>query len=97
MNIYIILFTYECDLFLKLLFRTILIFRIFRYLNQLRKNRDEERELMKNVPGWKVGHYFSEPLYTTVGDFLMEPDSIELYAHTHDKHRDYMHMYAFWM
>jgi len=38
---------------------------IFRYLKQLRKNRDYEAEVMKNVPGWEVGKYFNEPVYKT--------------------------------
>jgi len=33
------------------------------YLKHLRKNRDEERELMKDVEGWEVGHYKGEPVY----------------------------------
>lgn len=75
----------------------ITLFNSFRYLNHLRMNRDEERELMKNVPGWIVGQYYKEPLYTTIGDFLIEPYSIEYYAHTKEKHREYMHSYAMWM
>jgi len=35
------------------------------FLRQLRKNRDDERELMKDVEGWKVGHYWGESIYQT--------------------------------
>jgi len=30
-------------------------------LRQLRKNRDDEQELMKNVPGWVTGTLWGEP------------------------------------
>jgi len=33
------------------------------YLKQLRANRDEENELMKNVPGWKTGTLYGEQVY----------------------------------
>jgi hypothetical protein len=33
------------------------------YLKHLRALRDEERELMKDVPGWQVGTLFGEPIY----------------------------------
>lgn len=32
-------------------------------LRQMRRNRDEEAELMKNVEGWEVGTYYGEPIY----------------------------------
>merc|ERR1719323_2347724 len=38
------------------------------YLKQLRRNRDCERDLMKDVEGWEVGTYFGQPLYKTLGD-----------------------------
>lgn len=37
-----------------------------KYLLQLHKIREEERELMKDVPGWKVGTLFGEPVYKTL-------------------------------
>merc|ERR1712025_1161780 len=33
------------------------------FLMQLRKNRDEENELMKDVPGWKTGTLWGEPVF----------------------------------
>uniref|UniRef100_A0A0U3YCU4 NADH dehydrogenase [ubiquinone] 1 alpha subcomplex subunit 13 n=1 Tax=Odontobuthus doriae TaxID=342590 RepID=A0A0U3YCU4_ODODO len=52
------------------------------YLKQLRKNRDEEAELMKNVPGWKVGTYYGEPIYKTIPkDTFIDPLRNEYYAH----------------
>ncbi|KAG5674926.1 hypothetical protein PVAND_004871 [Polypedilum vanderplanki] len=35
------------------------------FLKQVRKNRDEEARLMKNIPGWVVGTYYGEPIYKT--------------------------------
>ncbi|XP_071574635.1 NADH dehydrogenase [ubiquinone] 1 alpha subcomplex subunit 13 [Temnothorax nylanderi] len=32
-------------------------------LKQMRRNRDVEAELMKNVEGWEVGTYFGEPIF----------------------------------
>ncbi|KAF5278650.1 hypothetical protein FQA39_LY00692 [Lamprigera yunnana] len=52
------------------------------YLKQLRRNRDAERELMKNVEGWKVGTYYGEPIYKTLpDDSLIEPRIGEYYVH----------------
>lgn len=36
------------------------------YLRQLRKNRDKEADLMKNVAGWEVGTYFGSPIFKTL-------------------------------
>ncbi|XP_037040034.1 NADH dehydrogenase [ubiquinone] 1 alpha subcomplex subunit 13 [Bradysia coprophila] len=53
------------------------------YLKQLRRNRDEEAELMKDVEGWKVGTWFGEPIYkTTPADTFHDPIFKEFYAHT---------------
>lgn len=53
------------------------------YLKQLRKNRDEERELMKNVEGWKVGTWYGEPIYRLAkeDDTLFRPTFSEYYVH----------------
>ncbi|KDR16119.1 NADH dehydrogenase [ubiquinone] 1 alpha subcomplex subunit 13 [Zootermopsis nevadensis] len=53
------------------------------FLKQLRRNRDEEAELMANVPGWEVGTWFGEPIYKTLPpDTLIIPHVKEFYAHT---------------
>ncbi|XP_068622587.1 NADH dehydrogenase [ubiquinone] 1 alpha subcomplex subunit 13 [Battus philenor] len=53
------------------------------YLKQLRRNRDAEAELMKDVPGWEVGTYYGEPIYKLVPpDALVEPIFHEYYAHS---------------
>jgi len=57
------------------------------YLKQLRRNRDEEADLMKNVEGWEVGTLYGEPLYKlNKPDTLVEPTYHEYYVHTHYKH-----------
>jgi NADH dehydrogenase (ubiquinone) 1 alpha subcomplex subunit 13 len=37
-----------------------------KYLIQLHRIRENERQLMKDVPGWKVGTLFGEPVYKTL-------------------------------
>ena len=44
-------------------------------------NYDEEKELMKDVPGWKVGTLYGEPIYHTRKNKL--PQMRELMAHTY--------------
>lgn len=53
------------------------------YLKQLRRNRDEERDLMKNVEGWKVGTWYGEPIYhlSKEDDALFRPTFAEYYVH----------------
>uniref|UniRef100_U5EGY7 NADH dehydrogenase [ubiquinone] 1 alpha subcomplex subunit 13 n=1 Tax=Corethrella appendiculata TaxID=1370023 RepID=U5EGY7_9DIPT len=54
------------------------------YLKQLRRNRDEEAELMKNVPGWEVGTWYGEPIYKTVPkEQFIDPSYHEFYVHAH--------------
>lgn len=68
-----------------------------RYLKQLRRNRDAENKLMKDVKGWKTGTLYGEPIYKTVSDeILIEPSLNEYYAHAPDKtsyDRVYWHKY----
>lgn len=55
------------------------------YLKQIRRNRDEEAELMKNVPGWVVGTWYGEPIYKTVPpNKWYGPSIYEFYGHTSD-------------
>jgi NADH dehydrogenase (ubiquinone) 1 alpha subcomplex subunit 13 len=51
---------------------------------QLRRNREEENNLMKNVPGWETGTWFGEPVYKTNKnlDTWILPNRYEVYAHT---------------
>ena len=55
----------------------------------MRRNREEENSLMKNVPGWETGTWFGEPVYKTNKnyDVWINPSATELYAHT--SKRDY--------
>ncbi|XP_045450375.1 NADH dehydrogenase [ubiquinone] 1 alpha subcomplex subunit 13 [Melitaea cinxia] len=53
------------------------------YLKQLRRNRDAEAELMRDVPGWEVGTYYGERVYKMLPpDTLVEPIFHEYYAHS---------------
>lgn len=57
---------------------------MFRFLKQIKRNMAEEKELMKNYPGWKVGTYLGEPIYKTVPeDEFIEPGHIEYFIHSH--------------
>ncbi|KAI6189201.1 NADH dehydrogenase [ubiquinone] 1 alpha subcomplex subunit 13 [Aphelenchoides besseyi] len=53
-----------------------------RWLKMLRKHRDLEEEVMKDVPGWKVGTWYGEPVYFTLGDKWFDPEAEEIFAHT---------------
>lgn len=55
---------------------------------QMRRNRDEENQLMKDVPGWVTGTWFGEPVYKSNPNFdeWIQPTFIETYAHV--RHRD---------
>ncbi|XP_017777945.1 PREDICTED: NADH dehydrogenase [ubiquinone] 1 alpha subcomplex subunit 13 [Nicrophorus vespilloides] len=51
------------------------------FLKQLIRNRDEEADLMKNVPGWEVGTWYGEPIYKTT-KILPMPTMQEYYIHS---------------
>merc|ERR1711962_2001380 len=51
------------------------------FLMQLRKNREEEDELMKDVPGWKTGTLWGVPVYYNKRNRYFEPSFNELTAH----------------
>ncbi len=55
---------------------------------QMRRNREEENELMKDVPGWVTGTWFGEPIYKSNPNFdeWIQPSHLEVYAHV--KRRD---------
>jgi len=68
------------------IFPILLAERDREYLKQLTRNRAEEAELMKDVPGWEVGKYYDLPIYTKpVGSFT-NPQICEFYAHSDPKH-----------
>ena len=51
-------------------------------LKQMRKNRDYEAELMKDVEGWEVGTLYGTPVYNTVAENDWVPPSPDsYYAH----------------
>lgn len=54
-------------------------------LTQMRKNRDAEAELMKDVPGWEVGTLYGTPVFNTVGEnewIGYNPDTYYAHADT---------------
>jgi NADH dehydrogenase (ubiquinone) 1 alpha subcomplex subunit 13 len=52
------------------------------WLRLLKKNREIENELMKDVPGWKTGTWFGEPVYYTLGEKWWDPAQLEVFAHS---------------
>uniref|UniRef100_A0A914WYY4 NADH dehydrogenase [ubiquinone] 1 alpha subcomplex subunit 13 n=1 Tax=Plectus sambesii TaxID=2011161 RepID=A0A914WYY4_9BILA len=52
------------------------------WLKLLRDNRDIENDLMKDVPGWKTGTWYGEPVYFTLGDKWWDPTRFETMAHS---------------
>jgi NADH dehydrogenase (ubiquinone) 1 alpha subcomplex subunit 13 len=67
------------------------------YLKQIRRNRDEEADLMKNVPGWKVGTWYGEPVFKTIPkDTIVDAHWQDFCAHASTKKmtdRSYFHLY----
>lgn len=63
----------------------------------MRKNRDDEEKLMKNVKGWKTGTLFGEPVYKTRDQNELIPPSLnEYYVHAPDStvhNRGFWHRY----
>uniref|UniRef100_A0AC34RQU5 NADH dehydrogenase [ubiquinone] 1 alpha subcomplex subunit 13 n=1 Tax=Panagrolaimus sp. JU765 TaxID=591449 RepID=A0AC34RQU5_9BILA len=53
-----------------------------RWIKILKKNREIENELMKDVPGWKTGTWYGEPVYFTLGDKWWDPGQLEVFAHS---------------
>lgn len=53
------------------------------YLKQLRRNRDEETDLMKNIQDWKVGTWYGERIFKTIpAEHLVDPQFKEFYINT---------------
>uniref|UniRef100_A0A0K0D238 NADH dehydrogenase [ubiquinone] 1 alpha subcomplex subunit 13 n=1 Tax=Angiostrongylus cantonensis TaxID=6313 RepID=A0A0K0D238_ANGCA len=63
-------------------FSRAIYFLIFRWLKLLKRNRDLEEEVMKDVPGWKTGTWYGEPVYFTLGDKWWDPIAYEVFAHS---------------
>ncbi|KAK4472064.1 hypothetical protein MN116_005437 [Schistosoma mekongi] len=52
------------------------------YLKQLRRNREYEENLMKDVASWKTGQWFDYPVYHNPRGLWYDPEKIDFYAHT---------------
>jgi len=63
-------------------------------LKALWVNREEERELMKDEPGWVVGTWYGDKVFTDTSRMIY-PTHEELYAHCNPKEywRRIMHRY----
>ena len=55
------------------MYNYIYLFLPHRVLRLVKRNRDLENELMKDVPGWKTGTWYGEPIYFTLHDKWIEP------------------------
>ena len=67
------------------------------YLKQIRRNRDTEAELMKNVPGWVVGTWYGEKIYKTKpDDYLDEGTWHDLTVHGGEKEADKRTWFHYW-
>ena len=53
----------------------------YRYLKQLVRNREHEKEIMKDVPGWIPGTYYGTPIFYRKG-IWHDPSYDEYYAHS---------------
>lgn len=52
------------------------------FLKHLRTLREEERELMKDHPGWKLGTLYGEPVYKTLPKDQLPPlQGFDYYVH----------------
>lgn len=52
-------------------------------LKQMRRNRDAEADLMKNVERWEVGTYYGEPIFFLDDEQqFREPMFAEHFAHS---------------
>jgi len=53
------------------------------WLNFLRDLRNQERDLMKDVPGWRTGTFYGEPIFFTLPpNAWWDPSGPETMAHT---------------
>lgn len=61
------------------------------FLKQLVKNREDEKKIMKDVPGWVPGTFYGEPVFHQKGVY-MKPSREEYYAHTDYDKGYYRHL-----
>lgn len=85
------------SIYTTIFFQILILKYFYRYLKQLRRNREAEDKLMKNVKGWETGTLYGEPVYKTVDpNKLIEPGLNEYYVHAPPKtlvDRAYWHKY----
>ena len=69
----------------------LLVCRLLKYLWQ---NREEENELMKDVPGWVTGTYYGQKIWNNPADMWMPLEYEDIYAHTHRNDCTTRHFFA---
>lgn len=53
-----------------------------KFLLHLKNLREEERNLMKDVPGWKLGTLYGEPIFKTIPKNELPPiAAVDYFAH----------------
>ena len=67
------------------------------YLKQTLRNREEERELMKNVKGWVVGTYYGEKLYKLPENETVQGSIHDYYVHADPKYKHERRDFAKWV
>lgn len=67
------------------------------YLKQMLRNREEERELMKNVKGWVVGTYYGEKLYKLPENETVQGSIHDYYVHAKNKYKIQRRDFAKWL
>jgi len=57
-------------------------------LKMMAKNRRLEDDVMKDVPGWKTGTWYGEPIFFTVGDKWWPYGNFETFVHSPEHRYD---------
>jgi len=65
------------------------------YLKNARHLRDEERRVMKDVPGWVVGTWWGEPIYKAISKDQWY-DILDIEYYTHNSYYDYRYCKHFY-
>jgi len=63
------------------------------WLRFLRYQRNQESEIMKDVPGWKTGTWYGEPVYFTLGDRWRDAPQGDQFIHTQTMDKDWLKWY----
>ena len=66
---------------------------------QMRRNREEENQLMKDVPGWVTGTWFGESVFKSNPNYdeWIQPNHYEVYAHVRERDMENRRMFKNWL